>query len=41
MKFWSSERNTENTMSDLYLNEESHYSQENTSSNEDFHSTIL
>ena len=28
-------------MSDLYLNEESDYSEENTSDNEDFRSTIL
>ena len=30
IKFWSSERNTENTMSHLYFNEESDYSEENT-----------
>ena len=36
-----SERNPENTMSDLYFNEESDYSQENTSKDEDFRSTIL
>ena len=35
------ERDTENTMSDLYFNEESDYSEENTSDNEDFHPTIL
>ena len=34
-------RNNENTMSDLYFNEKSHCSEENTSDNEDFHSTIL
>ena len=28
-------------MSDLYFNKESDYSEENTSDNEDFHSTIL
>ena len=28
-------------ISDLYFNAESHYSEENTSDNEDFHSTIL
>ena len=28
-------------ISDLYFNEESHYSEENTSENEDFYSTIL
>ena len=33
--------NTENTVSDLYFNEESDYSEENTSDNEDFHFTIL
>ena len=33
--------NTEITVSDLYFNEESDYSEENTSDNEDFHSTIL
>ena len=33
--------NTENTVSDLYFNEESDYSEENTSDNEDFHSTII
>ena len=35
-KFWSAERNTENTMSDLHFNEESDYSEENTSDNETF-----
>ena len=34
IKFWSSERNTENTMSHLYFNEESDYSEENTCDNE-------
>ena len=28
-------------MSDLHFTEESHYSEENTSENEDFHSTFL
>ena len=41
VKFWSSERNSENTISDLYFNEESDYSKENTSTNEDFRSTNL
>ena len=43
VKFWFSESNTENTMSgaDLYFNEESDYSVENTWDNEDFRSTIL
>ena len=40
-KFRSSERNTENTRSDLYLNEENDYSDENKSDNEDFLFTIL
>ena len=35
------ERNTENTMSDLYCNEESDYSVENISDNEVFRSTIF
>ena len=30
IKFWSSERNTENTMSHLHFNEESDYSEEYT-----------
>ena len=30
IKFWSSKRNTENTMPHLYFNEESDYSEENT-----------
>ena len=29
IKFWSSERNAENAMSELYLNEEKDYSEEN------------
>ena len=41
IKFWSSERNTENTMSHLYLNEESDHSEENTCKNEVFWSSIL
>ena len=41
IKFSSSERNTENTISDLYFNEKSDYSEENTSDNEVFCSTIL
>ena len=32
-KFWYSERNTENTMSHLYLNGESDYSEKNTCKN--------
>ena len=40
IKFWSIERNTENTMSHLYFNEESDYSEENTCENEVFRSTI-
>ena len=28
-------------MPDFYFNEESHYSEENTSCNEDFHSTVF
>ena len=39
-KFWSKEKNTEITISDLYLSKESDYSEENTSDNENFHSTI-
>ena len=35
-KFWSSEKNTENTMSHLYFNEESDYSEENTCDNDVF-----
>ena len=41
IKFWSSERNTENTTSDLYFNEESDYSEENKSNNENFWFSIL
>ena len=41
IEFCSSERNTENTMSDLYFNEESNYSEEKLSDSEDFRSTIL
>ena len=41
IKFWSSERNTENTMSHLYFNEESDYSEENACDSEVFRSTIL
>ena len=41
IKFWSSERKTENTTSDLYFNEETDYSKENTSENEDINSAIL
>ena len=36
IKFWSSEKNTENTMSHLYFNEESDYSEENTCEKEVF-----
>ena len=41
IKFWSSERNTENTMSQLYFNEEIDYSEENTCENDVFRSTIF
>ena len=41
LKFWSSKGNTENAISDLYFNEESDYSEENTSDSEYFCSTIL
>ena len=41
VKSWFSERNTENTLSDLYYNEQRDYSVENTSDNEEFHSNIL
>ena len=41
IKFWSNERNTENTLSHLYFNEESDYSEENACDNEIFRSTIL
>ena len=40
IKFWSSERNTENTMSHLYFNEENDYLDENTCENEVFCSTL-
>ena len=30
IKFWSSDRNTENTVSQLYVNEDSYYSEEKT-----------
>ena len=40
IKFWSSGRNTENTMSNLYFNEEDDYSEENACDNEAFRSTI-
>ena len=40
IKFSSSDRNTENTMSLLYFNENSDYSDENTCENQVFHSTI-
>ena len=35
IKFWSSERNTENPMSHLYFDEESDYFKENTCENEE------
>ena len=41
MKFWYSERDTENTMSYLCVNRESDYSEENTGDKEDLRSTIL
>ena len=40
IKFWSSERNTENAMPHLYFNEESGYSDENACENEVFCSVI-
>ena len=40
-KFWSSDRNTENTISALYFKEQSNYSEEQASDNEYFRSTIL
>ena len=40
VKFWSIERNTENTMLHLYFNEESDYYKKNTCENEVFRSTI-
>ena len=39
IKFWSSERNTENTMSHLYSNKESDYSEGNTCKTEVFRSS--
>ena len=39
--FWSSERNTEITISDLYFSEEKDYFEQNTSDNENLRSTIL
>ena len=41
IKFCSSKRNIENTISDLYFNENNHYFEEDTCDNVDFHSTIL
>ena len=41
IKFWSSERSTENTIWHLYFNEESDYSEGNTRDNDVFRSTIL
>ena len=40
-KFWCSDRNIENTMSHLYLNEESDYSEENTCENKVFRCSIF
>ena len=40
IKFSSSDRNTENTMSVLYFNEDSDYSEENTCENQVIRSTI-
>ena len=40
IEFWSSDMNTENTMSHLYFNEDNDYSEENTFENEVFRSTI-
>ena len=40
IKFWSSDRNTENTMSLLYFNEDTDYSEENKCENEVFRSNI-
>ena len=39
--FFKFQRNTENTLSDLYYNEQRDCSVENTSDNEEFHSNIL
>ena len=41
LKFDPAKKNTENTMSNLYFNEESDYSEENTSDSEDCRFTIL
>ena len=38
IKYWSGERNTRDTMSDLHFDEESDYSEENNSDKEDFSS---
>ena len=40
IKFWFSERNSENAKSHLYFNEDNDYSEENTRENEVFRSTI-
>ena len=40
IKFWSSERNTENMISNLCFNEESDYFKENTCETEVFRSTM-
>ena len=40
-KFWSSERNTENTVSDLYFSEESNYFEQNTYNNKVLRCNIL
>ena len=40
IKFWSSDRNTENTMPHLYFSEDSDYSEENKCENEVFRSMI-
>ena len=40
IKFWFTVRNTEDTMSHLYFNEDGDYSGENTCENEVFRSTI-
>ena len=37
IKFWSSDRNPENTMSHLYFNKDSDYSEENTPGRETKH----
>ena len=39
--FFKFQKNTENTLSDLYYNEQRDYSVENTSDNEEFHSNIF